>query len=167
MSIIIKRPKPTDSRLFQNIAADLFATPPDLDRVAASLAADGHLTLIAADDELIVGRCSAIVHFHIDRAPDLYVDELAVAPSYRRRGIGRRLLQSMLALGRQEGCVEAWLGTAPDNAAANALYRGATPACAARLQFYLFGPEGSAFPAHPIDTPAATAAVCEVVRQSW
>jgi ribosomal protein S18 acetylase RimI-like enzyme len=70
------------------------------------------------------------VHHHPNGRPtELYIDELGVTPDFQRLGIARRLLDAMLALGRELGCREAWVGTEPDNAAARALYaRGSEPA---------------------------------------
>jgi aminoglycoside 6'-N-acetyltransferase I len=45
-----------------------------------------------------------------------------VTPAFKRQGIARRLLDAMLALGRELGCREGWVGTEPDNDAARALY---------------------------------------------
>lgn len=51
------------------------------------------------------------------RPTELFVYELGVDEPYRRRGIGRRLMQELLA-----GHEEAFVLTEPDNRAANALY---------------------------------------------
>ncbi len=54
---------------------------------------------------------------------ELNIDEVGVSPTYQRRKIVTLMRQQMFALGRAEGCVEAWLGTEPDNEAARALYQ--------------------------------------------
>ena len=54
-------------------------------------------------------------------APVLVVADVAVAPSHRRRGVGRRLLQTLLAHGRAMGCGEATVETDRDDVAARAL----------------------------------------------
>ena len=48
-----------------------------------------------------------------------------MAPSHRRLGIGRLLLDTLLEHGRTLGCTEAWLGTEEDNVAARRLYESA------------------------------------------
>ena len=68
---------------------------------------------------------SAVDYVHPDKAPQLWINELGVAPSHERRGIGSRLIEAMLAHGRRLGCTEAWVGTENDNAAARGLYEKA------------------------------------------
>ena len=64
------------------------------------------------------------MHRHPDGRPtELYVDEVAVTPARQRERIARRMLEAMLALGREQGCQEMWVGTEPDNVAARALYK--------------------------------------------
>jgi aminoglycoside 6'-N-acetyltransferase I len=66
------------------------------------------------------------VHYvHPDKPPELWIDEVGVAPSHHRRGIGSRLLDRMLAHGADLGCVQAWVLTGPDNTAARRLYASA------------------------------------------
>jgi ribosomal protein S18 acetylase RimI-like enzyme len=48
---------------------------------------------------------------------------VAVTPARQREGIANRLLEAAFALGRELGCAEAWVGTEPDNLAAQALYQ--------------------------------------------
>jgi aminoglycoside 6'-N-acetyltransferase I len=76
----------------------------------------------------VVGQIAAIVHRHPDKLTELYIDEVGVAPALHRQGIARRMLDTMLAIGRSLGCEEAWVGTEPDNVPARTLYesRGAT-----------------------------------------
>lgn len=44
----------------------------------------------------------------------------------------------MLALGRERGCEEAWVGTEPDNRPARALYRALRPVEEETFAFYLY-----------------------------
>jgi aminoglycoside 6'-N-acetyltransferase I len=63
------------------------------------------------------------VHYvHPDKPPELWVNEVGVAPSHQGHGIGRSLLRALFAHGRALGCAEAWLGTEESNAAARRLY---------------------------------------------
>jgi aminoglycoside 6'-N-acetyltransferase I len=68
---------------------------------------------------------SAVDYVHPDKAPQLWINEVGVAPSHQRRGIGRLLIDAMLAHGRALGCTEAWLGTEDNNAPARRLYESA------------------------------------------
>jgi aminoglycoside 6'-N-acetyltransferase I len=84
-----------------------------------------HHLIIAREDGVVVGMVSAVDYVHPDKAPQLWINEIGVAPSHQRRGIGRRLLEAMLAHGRALGCTEAWLGTEEANVAARRLYESA------------------------------------------
>lgn len=53
----------------------------------------------------------------------LYVDEVDVVVPRRREGVGTAIMQALLAIARDAGCDELWLGTEADNAPAAALYR--------------------------------------------
>ncbi len=51
----------------------------------------------------------------------MFINELGVASTHRRLGIGRQLQDFMLEHGKRLGCTEAWVGTEVDNEAALAL----------------------------------------------
>lgn len=142
MSVTLRLLGPGDASLLGRVAEDVFDEPVDPSRLAAYLAEPGHLLLLALEDDsrggLVVGQCAAVIHRHPDKPTELYVDELGVAPTHHRRGIGRALMERMLEEGRARGCEEAWLGTEPDNEAANALYAatGAAPPEAFHLFLY-------------------------------
>lgn len=84
-----------------------------------------HHLAVAVDDGVVVGMASAVDYVHPDKAPQLWINEIGVAPTHQRRGIGRLLLDALLALGRTLGCTEAWLGTEADNLPARRLYESA------------------------------------------
>jgi ribosomal protein S18 acetylase RimI-like enzyme len=120
--IEIRQVSVDNSGLLGHLAKDVFDEPIDPARLARYVAAPGHLMLVALEGELVVGQVMAVIHYHPDKPTELYIDELGVAPAWQRRGIGRRLMEAMLALGRARGCEEVWVGTEPDNDAARALY---------------------------------------------
>ena len=53
---------------------------------------------------------------------ELHVTAVVVAPTWRRRGLGRRALEALLEMGRQQGAERATLEVAAGNSAARALY---------------------------------------------
>lgn len=109
--------------LLDNVAPDVFDEPIDPARTAAWLDSSGHHMMLAvADGGLVVGMITAMVHRHVDKPTELYVDEVGVDDAWQRQGIGRRLFDAMLAFGREIGCEESWVGTETDNTAARALY---------------------------------------------
>ncbi len=119
----IRRAGPGDERLFARIAEDVFDHPIDPTVLKAYLAEPNHHFIVALHDDTVVGQCAAVVHRHPDLRPtELYIDEVGVAPPYRRRGIARAMLDAMFALGKTLGCEEVWVGTELNNTAARALY---------------------------------------------
>ena len=53
---------------------------------------------------------------------ELRINNLAIHPRFRSRGLGGRLLHALLEFGRDQGCVEATLEVRPTNATALRLY---------------------------------------------
>lgn len=122
MPIEIRRLLPGDDAFLERIAEEVFDEPVDPARLAAYLAAPGHLMIVALSDGVVVGQCAAVIHRHPDKPIELYIDEVGVSPAFQRQGIAGRMLAAMFALGRGSGCEEAWVGTEPGNIAARALY---------------------------------------------
>ena len=58
-------------------------------------------------------------------APELQLANVVIHPDFRRRGIGRWLLATLLARAKQEGCAHSTLEVRRGNAPAQALYRAA------------------------------------------
>jgi aminoglycoside 6'-N-acetyltransferase I len=125
MSIDLRLLGLDDDAVLERVADGVFDLPvqPDLTRVF--LADPRHHMIVAVDDGVVVGMISAVDYVHPDKARQLWINEVGVAPSHRRRGIGRRLLDAMLEHGRSLGCTEAWLGTEDDNVPARGLYESA------------------------------------------
>ncbi len=124
MSVELRLLRPGDASLLDRVAEEVFDEPVSPARLAAHLAAPGHLLLLALDGSLVVGQCAAVIHHHPDKPLELFVDEVGLTPSLQRQGLGRRLMERMLEEGRARGCEEAWLGADMGNVAAHALYRG-------------------------------------------
>lgn len=132
-----------NAALLDCVADDVFDAAIDPRQLQAYLAEPSHLLLVAVEGGRVIGQCRAIVHLHPDQPPELYIDNLGVTPGHQRRGIGRRLVEEIVALGRARGCRSTWVGTEVDNQPARALYRGfgrGTPSV-----FYLWDlePDGS------------------------
>lgn len=71
----------------------------------------------AAGPRVVAFACLWRVH------DELWINNLAVHPSFRRRGLARRLLGEALALGRRYYCSQALLEVRPSNEEAIQLYR--------------------------------------------
>lgn len=119
---------PEDAHRFENVDPDVFDAPIDPARLVAYLAEPNHFMAIAltadedGNDQQIIGQAAAIIHRHPDKPTELYIDNLGVAPAYRRQGIAMALLEKLFVAGRAHGCEEAWVGTETDNEAAKQLY---------------------------------------------
>jgi aminoglycoside 6'-N-acetyltransferase I len=112
------------ARLLDQVAEDVFDAAVDPARLAAYLAEPGHLMVVAVSAGEVVGQARGMVHRHPDEPTELYIDNLGVTSARRREGIATRLLDELVAWGRELGCEEAWVGTEPDNTPARALYAG-------------------------------------------
>src|SRR5262250_726774 len=106
MDIAFKRLTSGDAWILDSVAEDVFDEPIDATRLAAYLADPSHVMMVAIAGEQVVGQCAAVIHRHPDKATELYIDEIGVAPEFKRRGVARRLLEDMLAFGKALGCEE-------------------------------------------------------------
>jgi len=116
---------PGDAHVLDRVAADVFDEPVDPALGAEFLADPRHHIAVAIDDGVVVGFASGVDYVHPDKPRALWVNEVGVAPSHQGRGIGRRVVDALLAHARTLGCREAWVLTDRDNTAARALYRSA------------------------------------------
>lgn len=110
------------ARLLDRIDPDVFdhAVRPEL--LTRFLANDMNHLVVAVRDGEVVGMASGISYVHPDKPLQMFVNEVGVADSQRRRGIGARLVQFLLEHARRIGCEEAWVATEIDNLPARALY---------------------------------------------
>lgn len=135
MPITVRLLGPADAAVLERVAADVFDAPVDARWTRCFLDDPRHHLAVALDDGVVVGMASAVDYVHPDKAPQLWINEVGVAVSHRRRGIGRRLVDALLAHGRELGCTEAWLGTEATNVAARRLYESAGGAAAPFLLY--------------------------------
>ncbi|MEM7625360.1 MAG: GNAT family N-acetyltransferase [Planctomycetota bacterium] len=68
----------------------------------------------------------------------LYVDEVDVCSDQRRRGVGRKMMEKLLLLARENGCEEVWLGAELKNDGANVLYHSLNPSEVSELYGYTY-----------------------------
>jgi ribosomal protein S18 acetylase RimI-like enzyme len=125
--IDIRRLRPDNIAVLETIAEEVFDGAIDPRRLATYLAFPGHLMVVAMMEARVVGQVAGYVHHHPDRPSELYIDNLGVTPSHRRRGVANRLLDEIQAWGKELSCHDAWIVTHPDNLPAHATYasRGA------------------------------------------
>lgn len=84
-----------------------------------------HHIVVALEDGVVVGFASGVHYVHPDKAPELFINEVGIAPTHHRQGLGKAVVTSLLEVGRRLGCREAWVLTDRDNPAAMALYASA------------------------------------------
>lgn len=105
------------------VAPDVFDGPVDRRWAAEFLADPRHHLAVAVAGGVVVGMASGVHYVHPDKPPELWVNEVGVAPPYQNRGVGRQLLRTLFDRGREVGCAKGWVGTEVGNVAARRLYR--------------------------------------------
>jgi GNAT superfamily N-acetyltransferase len=116
---------PDDAAVLDRVAPDVFDHAIGSRWTAEFLADPRHHLAVVLIEGRVVGMASAVHYVHPDKPPELWVNEVGVAPAHRGRGIGRRLLEALFARGRDLGCREAWVGTERENIPARRLYAAA------------------------------------------
>ena len=114
------------ARLLDSVTDDVFDHPLRADSLEDFLACPRHEMFFAEADRRVVGMCSSFTYFHPDKPAQMFINEVGVDEAYRRRGIGRKLLDAMVELARERGLAYAWLGTASDNVEGKALFGSAS-----------------------------------------
>lgn len=91
---------------------------PDLENIAASYIAPGHVFIIAEIGQALAGTGALIMDSDIGQ-----IVRLSVSPQWRRRGIGRALVAALLEAARTHGLALVWMETNDDWHAAIGLYQ--------------------------------------------
>jgi ribosomal protein S18 acetylase RimI-like enzyme len=124
--ITLKLLHPPDLHILHNVAADVFDDPIVESSAQDFLNNPRHRLVVALDNALVVGFVSAVIYVHPDKpAPELWINEIGVAPTHQRQGIGKALMQAILEQAQHSGCSEAWVLTDRTNLAAMAMYASA------------------------------------------
>jgi aminoglycoside 6'-N-acetyltransferase I len=125
VSIEIRILGPGDERTLGHVAPGVFDHDVNPALAAEFLNDPRHHLAVALDGGLVVGFASAVDYIHPDKPRELWINEVGVAPSHQRQGMGRRLLLAILDVGRGLGCRDAWVLTSPANGPAVRLYESA------------------------------------------
>ncbi len=120
----LRRLVPGDDALALRVARDVHERS-DVDpaAIAAFLTDPLCLWVVSLDDDEPLGAALG----HVLRRPhslraDALLYEVDVRAPWRRRGVGRRLVESFVAAARGAGAAEVWVPTTRSDAAALALY---------------------------------------------
>lgn len=119
----IKTLSPVDLLLLLSAADDVFDNPVNETYAREFLNDPRHHIVAAIVDGVIIGFASAVHYIHPDKPPELWINEVGVAAAHQGRGIGKAIMNEMLNLGIQLGCVNAWVLTDKNNIAASGLYQ--------------------------------------------
>jgi ribosomal protein S18 acetylase RimI-like enzyme len=120
---IIKILSPSDLLLLLDNTDDVFDYAIDEKLAREFLDDPRHHIVVALADGKVIGFASAVHYIHPDKPPELWINEVGVAPAHQGKGVGKAILKEMLNLGRRLGCVNAWVLTDRNNIAANGLYK--------------------------------------------
>lgn len=122
MSLDLRVLQSHDGEVLANVAPGVFDRPLDPQLVTEFLNDGRHHLAVAVDQGVVVGIASGVHYIHPDKPSELWINEVAVAPSHQGKGIGKAVVQTLLQHGRSLGCREAWVLTDRSNQAAMRLY---------------------------------------------
>ena len=122
MTVAVRLLGSDEAHVLDNVAPDVFDHQIHPRWCAEFFADPRHHLVVALDVDLVVGMASGVHYVHPDKAPELWINEVAVAPTHHGQGIGRRLVTTLVQHGATLGCGEAWVLTGPDNEAARRMY---------------------------------------------
>lgn len=101
---------------------DIFDGPVSADAAMRVATAPGHAVFLAVADVGVVGQICGMVQRQLCAPDALFVDNLGVAQSHRRRGVARTLWTATCAWARAEGAHAVWVATEKACAEAQHLY---------------------------------------------
>ena len=122
MAIEIKILKPSDRAVLENVAADVFDDPIDPRLAAEFLDDPRHHLAVAIDAGQVIGFASGVHYVHPDKPAEMWINEVGVADSHQRRGIGQAVVRALLEHAERLGCGEAWVLADETNEPAKKLY---------------------------------------------
>ncbi|HUF66874.1 MAG TPA: GNAT family N-acetyltransferase [Gemmatimonadaceae bacterium] len=111
-----------DQELLCDAAAGVFDEIPDPHLVAEFLSDHRHHIAVAFDRGQVIGFASGVNYVHPDKPPELWINEVGVAPDYQGRGVGKAVVRALLLHAEGLGCREAWVLTDESNRVARRLY---------------------------------------------
>src|SRR5713226_5591377 len=104
-----------DEPLLMRVAPGVFDNAVDVENTANFLRDPRHHLAVAVEEDVVVGFCSAVDYIHPDKRPELWINEVGVAPAHRNRGVATKLLRALLEVARNAGCRHAWVLTDRSN----------------------------------------------------
>jgi GNAT superfamily N-acetyltransferase len=111
-----------DEAVLSSVAPGVFDCDVEEHRSSEFLGDPRHHLAVVIEAGLVVGFASAVHYVHPDKSPELWVNEVGVAPTHRNRGLGKKLMRALFQVGRELGCCQAWVLTGRSNPSAMRLY---------------------------------------------
>lgn len=112
MNVQIRLLGPTDLEVLQHVDSGVFDHPVRTEYTMEFLQDSRHHIAVAIGEEgNVIGMASAFHYVHPDKQAQLFINEIGVAKSFRRRGVGRQLVSRLVLHARQLGCYECWVAT--------------------------------------------------------
>lgn len=149
------RLRPTDSTDLPALVAlerAAFSDPWTAEQLAEAIADEVAVALVLEEGpgEVIGSVLARVI------ADEAEVLTIAVAPSHRRRGLGRQLLDAAVAAATARGATTVWLEVRASNRAARAMYASAGfVAAGVRRGYYRRPPEDAIVLCHRVPPPAS------------
>jgi ribosomal protein S18 acetylase RimI-like enzyme len=122
IGVSIRRLTPELASSFPSVADEVFDAKPTAEHLEKLALMPGHALFVGVGGEVVVGQLLAMIQFQADRAPQLYIDNLGVAPPFKRQGVARGLFDAAMSWGRDSGCDTVWLATDVGNSEARGFY---------------------------------------------
>jgi GNAT superfamily N-acetyltransferase len=104
MALEIKVLQRGDDRVLMKVAAEVFDNAVDAELTHEFLEDPRHHIAVALDDRMVVGFASGVHYIHPDKPAEPWINEVAIAPTHRRRGLGKAVLKALLGVGRAHRC---------------------------------------------------------------
>jgi GNAT superfamily N-acetyltransferase len=129
-----------DERRLQELCGRFRDRAPSDDEAAAFLARDDIHVWVAEIEGELAGFAYAYVLLRIDGDTSVFLYELGVDERFRRRGLGRALVEEARQLAERVGAAKMWVDTSYGNEAARRTYAaaGGDPSAEATLVYGWF-----------------------------
>lgn len=125
MTLSVRVLEPHEAGVLSSVADGVFDGPIRADSLTDFFTESRHHIAVALGGDVVVGMATGFHYAQPDKLPELFINEVGVADACQGQGLGKRLVQALLAHARELGCVAAWVLTEEDNAAARRLYASA------------------------------------------
>ena len=125
MGGVIRRLGPGDEARLAELCARFKQRVPGDEQAQRLLARDDVHVFAALEDGQVVGFAYWYVLPRIDGATGVFLYELEVAEAYRRRGLGRALVEEARRVAERAGATKMWVETDEENEPAKRTYASA------------------------------------------